>query len=118
MTQPDQSAQGGYGNRTLTQTFDDLAPGMHVTIKNPALLPSAQLAPRTDISGIKNAEQREKIVNGWLASFIVDWHIYDVRDFGDAPLVLGPPNSDTIGGCPSAVTSWIVEKIREVSDPR
>ena len=115
MTEP---MQGGYGNRSLTQTFDDLALGMYVTIKNPALLPAGQLAPRTDISTVKNAEQREKIVNGWLASFITDWHIFDVRDFGSEPVVLGAPNSETVGGCPAAVTAWLVERIREVSDPR
>lgn len=115
---PPSTSTRGYGVRTITETFDDLAEGLYVTIKNPSMMPQASLAPRRDLSKIKDRKTIEAASNEWLASFITDWRVYDVEDFSDEPAVLGEPCGETVARCPSAVTAWILGKIRDVSDPR
>lgn len=108
----------GYGDRTITEHFDDLAPGIYVTMKNPAMMPASALAPKQDLSKIKDRQKIMELSNAWLASFVVDWKVYDVTDFGSEPVELGDPDADTINRCPSPVTTWMIRKISEVSDPR
>jgi hypothetical protein len=108
----------GYGERKITETFDDLAEGIYVTIKNPALMPEEALRPRRDLSKIKDRKEIAKATNAWLGTFILDWNVYDAEDFSDDPAVLGDPCAETVAKCPAAITSWIARKIMEVSDPR
>jgi hypothetical protein len=114
----DEPRRKGYGDRTLTETFDDLAEGIFCTIKNPAMMPAHALAPKRDMTKIKDRKEITAVTNAWVASFITDWRVYDVEDFSDDPEVLGEPCAETVAKCPSAVTAWIVRKISEVSDPR
>lgn len=114
----EQTGPRGYGERTLTENFDDLAEGVYVTIKNPALMTEEGLRPRRDVTKIKDRKEIAKATSAWLASFILDWHVYDAEDFSDEPSVLGDPSAETVAKCPAAITAWIVRKITEVSDPR
>jgi hypothetical protein len=108
----------GYGDRTITETFDDLAEGIFVTIKNPALMTEEQLRPKRDVSKIKDRKEQSAASNAWLATFITDWHVLDAEDISDEPAALGEPCAETVAKCPAPITSWIVRKIQAVSDPR
>jgi len=115
MTEP--ATTIGYGNRKIRQDFDDLAAGVWVEIKNPSMLPEDALSPDRDMTKIKDKRERQRVVNGWIASFIVDWHVYDLEDYSDDPAILGDPCAEAISRCPSVITNWIALQIRSAADP-
>jgi len=104
-------------NRTITQTFEALGDDVYVTIKNPDFCTDAQLTPKTDISKIKDRGKQTEAADRWLASFVVDWHVYDTTDESDNPAVLGDPDEHTIALCSAKITRWIVAQVQAVSDP-
>lgn len=103
--------------RTITETFETLGDDVYVTIKNPDFLTADQLAPKTDPSKFKERSKQKAIVDRWLATFVVDWHVYDTTDESNDPALLGDPDEHTIALCSARITRWIVAQIEAVSDP-
>ncbi len=122
MTEPDSTTpapkpSGGYGNRTLRHDFDDLADGLYVEIRNPSMLPIDALSPNRDLSKVKDKHERTRIMNAWLAGFIISWRIYDITDMSNDPAVLGEPCGETLALAPGVVPNWIAKQVTAAADP-
>lgn len=113
----------GYDNRFKTISFDDLGPGLWVTIRNPKTMPPARLRPNdipVDGNGNPlNPEQAEFEMYRVLATLVKDWHLYDATsDDDDQPVLPLPATAELVACLPLGVINKMAEELAAATNPQ
>lgn len=111
----------GYSNRTIRFDFPDLSEDgdlVHVVIKNPKILPPAELIP--DSSGGEGESEADSLSRIYpiIARLVKAWHVYDgTADGDDLPLLPLPATPEAVAKLPFPILNKISEAMREVVAP-
>lgn len=112
----------GYDNRFVTIKFDDLGPGVFVTIRNPRVMPASMLRPE-DIALDANGqpvypEEAERATNTMICKLIKDWYVYDATSDADEQPVLDlPATPESVSRLPLAIYLAIAEEVGKAANP-
>jgi hypothetical protein len=122
----------GYANRVITLRFPDLSDDpdtdpIWVTIRNPRLVPPAELRPKGGIDE-NDEESMMAATNETMSRLIVGWRVYDAaapveldengHEVGDQPLLGMPVTPEAVAKLPMEIINRIGEEIQEAADPQ
>lgn len=115
----------GYANRVIRLEFPDLTEDgdtvIHVVIKNPRLMPPAEIIPRdakTGADGTVDEQDAMQAMYEVISRVVKAWHVYDATDDGDdqEPLAL-PATPERVAKLPMEIVNAIGERIQQVASP-
>jgi hypothetical protein len=114
----------GYANRTVMLDFPDLSEDgdrIHVVIKNPKVVPLAELRPQNVTlgpDGNPNEDEAESATYRIIAGLVKAWHVYDATSLEeDQPELALPATPESVAKLPMMITERIAEEIAKVVSP-
>jgi hypothetical protein len=129
-----ETAMSGYANRVITLSFPELTepgePEIHVIMRNPRLMPPAELAPQNveldENNQPKDFDAAKTANDTVLAKLVIGWRAYDASDIQvdedgnvlpQAPLPL-PANAELVGKLPAAIFMRMIREVTDAVDPQ
>lgn len=121
----------GYANPVITLEFKDLSQDwatdpIRVTIRNPRLVPPAELRPK----GLDSEDEDEVMRASFevMARLVVGWRVYDASApididadgnvVGEQPLLPHPATADLVAKLPLEIVNRLGEEVKQAGDPR
>lgn len=115
----------GYANRTIMLDFPELSEEgdkVHVIIRNPRTMPTAELKPNTTVTlgpdGQPDEAAAEQAGYEVLARMVTAWHVYDATDTSDdqQPLPL-PATPELVAKLPVEIQNRMATEWQAVANP-
>jgi hypothetical protein len=121
----------GYANPVITLPFKELSSDwetdpIRVTIRNPRLVPPAELRPK----GLDSEDEGEVMLASFevMARLIVGWRVYDASApieldaegnvVGEQPLLPLPATAALVAKLPLEIVQRLGEEVKQAGDPR
>lgn len=118
----------GYVNRTVTLNFPELSEegdDVHVVIKNPRILPLAELEPEDVATGADGQPDPKKAIvamNAMLANLVKAWHVWDATVTSDADedqkLLPLPATAASVAKLPWEIQKALMDQVTSVVNPQ
>jgi hypothetical protein len=114
----------GYANRTVLLSFPELTEDgddtLHVVLKNPKMVPTAELLPPDVAPQDGESEDARDIraMNVVISRLVKAWRVYDASMDGDEQELLPlPATPESVGKLPVEIHAKIGEVLRAVRNP-
>jgi hypothetical protein len=114
----------GYANRTVLLQFPELTEDgddtLHVVLKNPKMVPTAELLPPElpPLDGESEGARDIRAMNVVIARLVKAWRVYDATSEGDDQDLLGlPATPELVGKLPVEIHAKIGEVLKSVRSP-